>query len=329
MVSIAMRSVFIPALDRSVSQLAFGCSSIMGRVGRAQALRALAIGFERGINYFDIARSYGYGQAERVLGEFLRGRRDRCVVATKVGITPTLPGLLNRAILPVARSIASYVPALQRLASRRRQALAGVSQGKFQVDQVRSSVETSLRELRVDHVDLLLLHEVRSQDFENEGFLRTLEDIVQSGKARALGTATGMAESLAILSRGLSLPVLQVPSHLGAPASAKLPSDMNAFLITYSPLGMQAPDRQRLEAWLWQRPDRLEGLASAGIEIADPSVAVPQLLLTWALAANPDGVVLSEMTDRKYLESNLQCAECSVECREAVLALGTEWRSRD
>jgi aryl-alcohol dehydrogenase-like predicted oxidoreductase len=299
----------------------------MGRVGRAQALRALASAFDHGIDYFDVARSYGYGNAERVLGEFLRGRRDRCLVATKVGIAPALPGLLNRAILPVARSVVSFLPTLQRLSSRRGRALAGVSSGRFQVDQVRGSVETSLRELRLDHVDVLLLHEVRSQDFESEELLRALEDIVQSGKARALGSATAVEESREILSRGLGLPVVQVPSHLGAPASAGLPSDKNVFLVTHSALGMQAPDRQQLAAWLLQRPDRLAALASSGLEIADPSAAMPELLLSWALAANPDGVVLCGMMNPKHLEVNLRCAEQGVPCREAVLALGEAWRS--
>ena len=71
-----MRFVFVPAVNRSVSQLGFNCSSIVSRVGRAQALCALAVGFDHGIDYFDVVRSYGHGQAERVLGGLLRGRLD-------------------------------------------------------------------------------------------------------------------------------------------------------------------------------------------------------------------------------------------------------------
>jgi len=39
--------------------------------------------WDKGITLFDTARSYGFGEAEAVLGEFLQGSGDRAVVATK------------------------------------------------------------------------------------------------------------------------------------------------------------------------------------------------------------------------------------------------------
>jgi aryl-alcohol dehydrogenase-like predicted oxidoreductase len=44
--------------------------------------------FALGITHFDVARAYGFGRAEGILGKFLRGRRDQVTVATKLGLQP-------------------------------------------------------------------------------------------------------------------------------------------------------------------------------------------------------------------------------------------------
>jgi myo-inositol catabolism protein IolS len=68
-----------------LSEVGFGAWGIggasYGAVDRAESLRALARAEELGCNFVDTARVYG--NSEEVLGEFLRGRRDRWVVATK------------------------------------------------------------------------------------------------------------------------------------------------------------------------------------------------------------------------------------------------------
>ena len=65
------------------SVLGFGCGSVMGRVGREESLRAMNVAWDAGITLFDTARSYGFGEAEAVLGEFLSGKREQAVIATK------------------------------------------------------------------------------------------------------------------------------------------------------------------------------------------------------------------------------------------------------
>lgn len=77
------RSIF-PAL----TALGFGCSAMGGRVSTRQSLVALGAAYDAGITLYDTARSYGYGQAETILGNFLRGRRDTVVISTKFGILP-------------------------------------------------------------------------------------------------------------------------------------------------------------------------------------------------------------------------------------------------
>jgi aryl-alcohol dehydrogenase-like predicted oxidoreductase len=53
--------------------------------GRAQAVTTVHAALDAGIDYIDTAPSYGDGNSESILGEALQGRRERCVLATKVG----------------------------------------------------------------------------------------------------------------------------------------------------------------------------------------------------------------------------------------------------
>ena len=84
-----MRSIDLWKGGPKASQLGLGCAAIMGRVGRRESLAALGAAWDAGINFFDTARSYGYGESEALLGGFLRGnRRSQAVVCTKFGILP-------------------------------------------------------------------------------------------------------------------------------------------------------------------------------------------------------------------------------------------------
>lgn len=86
-----------------VSEVSFGTWGIggtaYGAAEREESLRALALAEELGCNFVDTARVYG--DAELLLGEFLKDRRDRWIVATKysaqpAGMTTTLEEQLRR-----------------------------------------------------------------------------------------------------------------------------------------------------------------------------------------------------------------------------------------
>ncbi|MCH2169715.1 aldo/keto reductase [Myxococcota bacterium] len=322
-----MRDVLITSLDRSVSCLGFGCSSIMGRVGRQASLDALAAAFDAGVNYFDVARSYGYGRAEQVVGEFLQGRRDRCVVATKVGIAPSLPGFATRWLLPTARALMGRLPALPRLLMRRRQQLSGVSKGHFDPQQVITSLDTSLRELGTDYVDILLLHEVSRSDLADDALIRCLEDIVGSGKARSLGIATGVSESLEILEGEFGFQVVQVPSHIDEPHPRDLGGDGLPLLVTHSALRLEDAVRARLIEWLESRPEELRALRDSGLAEAPLVETLPEILLAWTLAANPRGVTLCGMLQGRHVQGNLATADRVDACAEVLRTLGASWQA--
>src|SRR5690606_9806929 len=50
-----------------------------------ESIRAIQAGLDAGINWIDTAAVYGLGNAERVVGQAIKGRRDSVIVATKCG----------------------------------------------------------------------------------------------------------------------------------------------------------------------------------------------------------------------------------------------------
>src|SRR4051794_39645659 len=140
------------------SVLGFGCGSVMGRVGREQSLAAMGAAWDAGVNVFDVARSYGFGEAEGLLGEFLRGRRSEAVVVTKFGIVParSRTTAVKSRLKPLVRRGLRYVPQARHLVQR--VTARDSTPGQFSVGVLRSSLEQSLRELRTDYVDVLLMH---------------------------------------------------------------------------------------------------------------------------------------------------------------------------
>lgn len=90
------------------SVLGFGCAGLAGRVGRRQSNRAIAVALAAGITHFDVARTYGYGEAETILGDNLRGLRDKVVIATKFGIEPPRVARAAKIVKPLAQIAVSF-----------------------------------------------------------------------------------------------------------------------------------------------------------------------------------------------------------------------------
>ena len=166
------------------SVLGFGCGSVMGRVGRGASLRAMGEAWESGITLFDTARSYGFGEAEAVLGEFLRGKRERAVVATKYGIAPQRQSGVKRIAVGAVR-VAFKVPGVRGLVRGKGKSAGGP--GQFSVAGVRESIETSLRALRTDYVDILFLHEATEAVLHDGELMAALDGLVGSGKVLRVG----------------------------------------------------------------------------------------------------------------------------------------------
>ena len=161
------------------------------RYGAAEGLRALDVAFEGGITLFDTARAYGHGDAERILGRFLKGKRDRVVVSTKFGINAPRSSAARRLLKAVARRVFRVAPRLRQAAAP--QLGAQFSRGTFSAAEMKKSVEASLSELGTDYVDVLFLHGCPASTLDDDELFAGLDDLVRAGKVRVVGVASSAA----------------------------------------------------------------------------------------------------------------------------------------
>lgn len=141
-----------------------------GSTDCAGAQRLIDVCLDRGITMFDTADAYSAGAAERILGEAIRGRRDRLLLSSKVSY-------------PFGTGPNDFGSSRYHLIT---------------------AVEGSLQRLGVDHLDVLYLH---GPDYNTplEETLATLDQIVRSGKVRYIGASNfagwHLMKSLAVSER--------------------------------------------------------------------------------------------------------------------------------
>jgi D-threo-aldose 1-dehydrogenase len=284
--------------------LGFGCGGLMDKLGPSESLRLLEIAIESGITYFDTARMYGYGRAEGILGKLMPRHRKRVILASKAGIIPP-----NRSI---PRRLASRgIGLLQRGMPKLKDFVRAPEVwqprfGMFEVADLAKSLETSLKELRTDYLDILLLHECTAADVASPRLLEFFQNLKQQGKVRAFGIATNIEETIDILERHSAVaPVLQIPNSIWDMNIRRLPRGPDVLTITHSCLTNRLPS---LMAQLASN-DLLAKQWNTKTHI-DPRDAnsVAQLLLAHALASNPDGIVLFSSTSPKNIRRNARVA---------------------
>ncbi len=144
----------VPALSFGTGTFG-GSGPLFGAWGNtdvAEARRLVDLCMDAGVNLFDTADVYSNGASEEVLGQALRGRRDKALISTKTA-------------LPMGEGPDE----------------AGASRARL----IRA-VEASLRRLGTDYIDLLQLHAFDAGTPVEET-LSTLDDLVRAGKLRYVG----------------------------------------------------------------------------------------------------------------------------------------------
>lgn len=176
--------------------------------------RQLDAYLDRGGNFIDTANAYTNGSSERLLGQFLEGRRERAVLATKYTLS-LHPGDPN----------------------------AGGNHRKAML----RSVEESLRRLRTDYIDLLYLH-AWDGTTPVEEVIRGFDDLVRQGKVLYAGVSdipawqAARMQTLADLRGWTPLVALQVEYSLAQRDAerdlAPMAGALGLGLVAWSPLAM-------------------------------------------------------------------------------------------
>jgi aryl-alcohol dehydrogenase-like predicted oxidoreductase len=169
------------------SVLGFGCAPILGSVDENTGKRALDIAFAHGVTHFDLARSYGYGEAERLVGKVMASRRDQIVLTSKFGIKANLMAALFRPVKPLVRIMKKAGPVPVPAGA----AAAGLFHSRTRIDtrQMGRSLEVSLRALDTDYLDYFLIHEPLHR-LEN---VDELSEMANRLKERGIIRAWGLA----------------------------------------------------------------------------------------------------------------------------------------
>jgi aryl-alcohol dehydrogenase-like predicted oxidoreductase len=135
-----------------VSRACLGTMTFGSDVDSTTAASIVDFSIDRGINFFDTANVYNSGNSESILGTVLKNRRDRLVVASKVGMkmgtSPEEFGLSYRAIM--------------------------------------KNLDDSLRRLQTDYIDIYYLHRP-DPSVPVEETLRAIDELTKLGKVRYLG----------------------------------------------------------------------------------------------------------------------------------------------
>jgi aryl-alcohol dehydrogenase-like predicted oxidoreductase len=169
-----------------VSAVGFGCWPMAGdRYGAIEddeAIRAIHRALDRGVNCVDTAPAYGAGHSEEVVARALETCRRDVILVTKCGVK-----------VPPAGQ-----PGPLRDASRAN---------------ILREVDESLKRLRTDWVDVLLVH-WPDPATPAEETMRALDEVVASGRARFVGVSNFTAAMLEECGRTRHVDVSQVGYHM-------------------------------------------------------------------------------------------------------------------
>lgn len=301
-----MRTVTLGDTGRKTSQVGYGCSSLMGAMGRRASLHVLEAAYDAGIRHFDVAPMYGYGEAEACLGEFLKRRPSDVTITTKFGIEPPrrqgLLRLARRAVGPVLKAVPG---AKQRLARAASAVAAPAEEPQFTSAAAHQSLERSLKALRVERIDLLLLHEVRADQLGDDALLRFLEDSVSSGKIASFGVGSERARTRALLAEhGAYCRTVQCEWSVLEPVDFEdsLPRRAwihhRALTENFRALGgLLRDDSERARAWSQE----------IGTDLRDPGM-LAALMVKAALERFPESVLLVSSKDAAHLHQNVRSA---------------------
>lgn len=280
-----------------VSALGLGCmpmagmgTNMYGKTDHRESVATLERAMELGVTFFDTAEVYGPYINEELLGQAIRGRRERLVIATKFGFN--------------------------------------IQDGKVKgvdssPENIRRACEGSLKRLGVDAIDLYYQHRV-DPAVPIEETVGAMARLVEEGKVRFLGLSEAGADNIRRAHATHPITALQSEYSLWERGVENeilpLCQDLGIGFVPYSPLG-----RGFLTGQITKRSDLPEGdyrlkdpryseeNFAANLRIVDAvrtiasahSVSPAQIALAWLLAQGEDVVPIPGSKRRATLEDSM------------------------
>ena len=298
-----MENIRLGRSELEVSPIAFGTWQLGGDWGATDeeaAVAAIRRAADGGINFFDTAQAYGFGASETVLAKALRGRaRDSVVIATKGGLRPMAGGGIVRDSSPAW---------------------------------IRQGVDSSLKALDTDYIDLYQVHwpDAKVPFAETAG---ALADLKAAGKIRHVGVSNFDSAEMEEFSQTLPVETLQPVYHMFRRdiEDSVLPytKSRDIGVLVYGPLGHGllsgalttesrfAPDdwRSRSDVFQGEPYRRNLRVVSALDRFAqlELGTSVSRLAIAWALANPAVQVAIVGTRNPAHIEDAIAAADLELD----------------
>ena len=298
--------------------LGMGCASLGSRISPNRGQTALARAYDSGVRWFDVAPAYGAGEAEKILGHFLEGKRQQAFICTKVGLTPPARNGAVKLVYSLARPAAAMAKGLRKQ-FRKSRATRNVHVA-LSPKLIIASLDQSLAALRTDYVDVFALHDPAPEDTRRDDICDVLLRLQEQGKVRALS----IAGSYSACRHGLTAPMPPFSfAQLADPPGAggmvhKLATEVNRPFdsVVHSVLGVGGACELLTNA-INANPQLRNAINAIGIEGSASDMAA-KTLLRRAFSLNPHSIVLMSMFSQKHLISNLEAVEAPALSQELL-----------
>ena len=263
-----------------VSEIGLGCMSLGTEESKAIGLIHEAL--DRGVNFLDTADLYDAGTNEEIVGKAIKGRRDRVILATKVG-NRRIPGQDGW----VWDASKSYIL---------------------------SAVKDSLRRLGTDYIDLYQLHGGTIED-PIDDTIEAFEQLKQEGVIREYGISSIRPNVIReYVSRSSIVSVMNqysIVDRRGEEEVFPLLQEHQISVIARGPLasGALAANREPAKGVLDYELDELRELRRKLQDLETPERNLTQLAIRYSLAHPAVAVVIPGASSREQLLQNLAAAE--------------------
>ena len=305
-----MDTVTIGQSTLTSSAIGLGCmgmSEFYGERDDEQSLRTLERAFEIGVTHYDTSNVYGRGHNEQLLGRFLKGKRDRVLLASKFGVVRDPEGPQGSTYDRDIDNSPAYM---------------------------RKCCEESLARLGTDAIDLYYVHRANPKT-PIEDTIGALAELVREGKIRAIGLSEVTAEQLR-RAHGVH-PVAAIQSEYSLwtrePERDVLPTcrELGITFVAYSPLGRGfltgaiasaqslAADDFRLSSPRFHGDNfdkNLALIAQLRSLCAAKQCTPGQIALAWILGREQQIIPIPGTKRIKYLEENVGASAISLNQQE-------------
>jgi aryl-alcohol dehydrogenase-like predicted oxidoreductase len=281
-----------------VSDVGYGAWGIGGKqwLGGAddESLAALHRAIELGVNLIDTALAYGDGHSEQLVGEVVRRAQQKIYVATKV--PPK-----NRVWPASAKTPISDV---------------------FPYDYIIACAEESLRNLKLETIDLLQLHVWNDAWVERGEWRRALEDLKTSGKVQSVGISatehdpdsalavmrTGEIDAVQVIynifDRSPEANMFPLAEELNIGILARVPLDEGALSGTMTAGTTFPPGDFREFYFKGNRKQQVVEHVDALRKDLGANVSLPDTALRFCLSHRAVSSVIPGMRTRRHVEAN-------------------------